>query len=420
MLKKNLIFIFKNYAEIEYLAPIINDNENMFDILVFDYNKKSFLKNCPQLYEFLNEKKVKIYDTTDLLRNNFLIKLISNKIDARSPSIKSNLSYIILNLKFKIIFNFLLKTIFKFIYQISFKNINFFKKYKKFLVGHRQLNKFFFQTFEKSFLKYLDNFIFIPHGPHYEKTIVPSESITNLEKVIIFSNKKYLNIIANYNELPWKNNQYDKLNCAYLPYPLINYNLNNFNSKKIHKKNKKILILLRTFNYFDNHNISKNEFSVSATEILNLLKVSYQEFYPKYDIYIKPHPATNTNELRNLLISNNLNDLKFIHDPIFLTLCNFDFVISFKTTSIFLMVANKIPVIFYNPESTKNYKMTHEFSKIYDSIAYYTSNNIDDLKTYFKCQTQFDPKKLIKNQEIIKDKFKVNKNFNTINDQEIL
>jgi hypothetical protein len=398
---KNLIILFKNYAEIDFLAPLVNEKVNKFDILVFDYSKEHIIKKNSLLEKFLIEKGVNIYEINDICKNRKLLKFISHKINNKLPSLKYNLWGIIKNFTLiKVLKNIFFKKIFFIIYNASKKSNNF-HKYKNFLVGHRNLENSFLKIFENFFMKEMNNFIFIPHGPHYETS--QTDEISNLVSLIILKKKNYLNLVANYYECPCKNNFNIKDNIRYYPYPLINYDRKKFKFLKEKLTNKKnILIILRSFSFIKN--TKKNSFSVELDEILKLLNFANKYFGGEKNIYIKPHPTSDLELIKKIFKDNNFSNFYIFTDPMFLFTKKIDFAISFQSTVIFYLISQKIPVILYDCLSTLNYKMKINIIKYYNK-AYYRAKSIEELEFFFKKFKKFDESILLKNQKIIKKVF---------------
>lgn len=404
---KNLIILFKNYAEIDFLAPLINEKVNKFDILVFDYSKEHIINKNSLLENFLIEKRVNIFEINDICKNKKLLKFISKKINSKLPSFKYSFWEIIKNFKFTDTFkSFIFKKIFFLIYNTSKKKNNF-HKYKNFLVGHRELEKPFIKIFENFFLKEMDNFIFIPHGPHYEDTY--NKKISNLISLIILKKKNYLNLVANYYEYPWKNNFFTKDNIRYYPYPLINYDRKRFKFSKEITKKKNILIILRSFTLGKNNN--KDSFSVELDEILKLLNFVNKYFGKQKNIYIKPHPTSDLKFIKKIIKCNNFINFYIFSDPLFLFKKKIDFVISLKSTAIFYLISQKIPTILYHCSSTLNYKMKIKIQKYYNNV-YFTAKSIEKLEFFLKKFKKFDELILIKNQKTIRKAFNTKNKLN--------
>lgn len=397
---KNLIILFKNNAEIDFLAPLINEKVNKFDILVFNYSKEYIIKKSSLLENFLVKKRVNIFEINDICKNKKLLKFISKKINDKLPSLKYNFWEIIKNFNLtKNLKNIFFKKLFFLIYNASKKNINF-HKYKNFLVGHRNLDDPFIKIFENFFLKEMNNFIFIPHGPHYETS--NGNEMANLISLIILKKKNYLNLVANYYEYPWKNNFYKKDNVRYYPYPLINYDTKKFKFSKEISTKKNILIILRSFSF--DMNIKKNSFSVKLDEILELLNFANRYFGKQKNIYIKPHPTSDLEIIKKIFKDNNFSNFYIFTDPLFLFAKKIDFVISFQSTAIFYLVSQKIPVILYDCLSTLNYKMKINIIKYYNT-AYFRAKSIKELEFFFKKFKKFDESILLKNQKTLKKVF---------------
>lgn len=401
MTSKICLIIFKNLAELEYLIPIFERNKCKVDIIVFDYSKNDLIHKNSILKNYFKKNKIRILDVKDFLKEkSFFLNFLSQKITSKSISIKSLLN--ILKNKFtiikfflliKYIFNFLFKKIFNYIF-LRMKTKNFVESYDFIFIGHRNfINSFFLEIFKKIFLKKNLRFILIPHGPHYEKKFY--RFLTDTENLILKEN--YINISANTLEKPWLNKLINKSRCMNMGYPPFNYKSNYF-VRKIVKKKKKILVITRKFDLKEK--ISKEDgfttdFKTFSTFMDRLKLIDTN----KFEIFLKPHPTTDINLLKQFLNASNLKNIKILFDPILFDIGNFDLIYSYHSTLLLLGIANSKPVIYhYDPSIKRNVSWDKEYLNLY-KLSYLVEKKDTKLDKYFKnTNFNYNFKKLRKNK----------------------
>ena len=410
MISKICLVVFRNLAEFEYLIPIIEKNKCKLDIIVLDYSKNDLIEENSILKHYCRKNNISIFDIRDFLKNkSFFFNLLSKKISSKSISIKSLLS--ILRKKFTIdklfllieyVFNFLLKKIYNFIFfKMQLKN--FAKDYDFVFIGHRNFKSHFFsEVFNKIFLKRNLKFIFIPHGPHYVRKF--SKYLSNTENLIL--NENYINISANNIEKPWLNRLINKSRCLNMGYPPFKYNSNYLEKEKFKSRKKKILVISRKFDFKKEVSRKKDGFTInfkSFSVFMDNLKLIDTN---KFEIYLKPHPTTDINLLRQFLKENNLDNLKILFDPMLFYVKSFDLIYSYHSSLLLLGIANSIPVIYYEDKAVKKDLSWHKKYLDFYKLSYLIKKKNTKLDKYFKnANHNYNFKKLHKN------KLKLFKNF---------
>lgn len=410
MNQKICIIISKNLAEFEYLVPIIEKNKCNVDVLLFDYNIRNLIRTKSILEKYSKRNKIKVFDIQYFLRyRSKILGYISKKINTRSISIKSliktffkNLSFFIFLLILKNSINFLLKKIFNFIFMKK-KLIKFNKKYDFVFLGHRDfLNNFFLNIFKKYFLNKNYKFVLVPHGAHYEKEF--RKNLTISEELVLKEN--YLNLSANNFEKPWLNKKLKKSRCINTGYPPFKYK-GNIESNLLFKSYKKrILVISRKFEF--KRTMSKMDGFTTNFEsfkifIEKLKIVNFEDF----DVYLKPHPTTDINLLKNYLKNNSLSKVKILFDPILFYINNFDLIYSYHSTALLSGIINNIPVIYYeDPFVKKNFIWAKQYMNFYN-MAYVAVNSRTKTDKFFNTRKfRFDNNILNFNKNKISRYFK--------------
>lgn len=396
----------------KYIIQIVHENTSTLDTsLPLLYGiKKHFREdvNITILYLKLNKKQI--------LRNGKYVDLFCfeqgiKQLDLSyfiNPFIKFFLYPILILLKFSY-YDFIPKSDFKYYNPLFlFKNclylypslrrkindllINIFiqgdsilNKLKPDLVlwDHRAKIKYVHQN---NFYRYFDRnsipVILLPHSPH---------DITNVSEFTNFGD--YMNGFPEYCKywiafppsLAWTLCPERKSDFVYFGYPAFDDEWINYNKNlvKISPSDnlKKIVIPLRMFSSRGIKNNPDEKFLYSYEDTENFIRFVNQTICKKfsnYQIVFKPHPKTNKFLINQLINDIGVKNYVISYDLFFSLLPGANLVITSFTTTIIMVVFNKVPLLVTDSDTQDYVQQWEVLDDIYSSLNVVSIDNLDE------------------------------------------
>lgn len=360
-----LCFITKATSSLDFLIPLVKqakDNNFSFTFLFWD-DQDYLIKGQSYYKEAL--KDAVVIDLKQLMRDRL--------------SLTSNLLW-----SFRI---------YKRIMRLESTDIELISEYilKKIqpdiiLFDHREAKKYGINSLKNEILKSNIPTVLIPHAPHHTGT---AAFVKFSEKIDLPPNFKYWTAFK-YDDYSYNFSAVQKKQFKYVGYPgLDDVFLNNLNNSQLRKLNfntsnpKKVVLILRKIfpkkvleqpKDHDNFAFFYKEF----LEMLLLIHKSLSESFQNFELYLKPHPATNLNELTELITKTELKNILIDNDSIYSQLNKYDLFLSFYSTTILIPMANKKLSFILDSRIQNEIRHWEPMRKLYDDSPNFL-RNISDL-----------------------------------------